>query len=125
MRNLQIERKLMRETEKRSASMNKRGVVGMDVAKAFMLIILTIGVIAFAVIIAVANLNSSTVLTSGSYEKNQSTNIFNNITGGLGTFFSNTGTFFTLLAVTVIILIIGLVIFAVNRFGGGSSGGTL
>jgi L-asparagine transporter-like permease len=47
----------------------------------------------------------------------------NNITGGVSDFFSNTGTWFSLLAIVVIILIIAIVIFAVNRFGGGSVSG--
>jgi uncharacterized integral membrane protein len=41
-----------------------------------------------------------------------------NITGGTVGFFSNTTTWFALLAVVIIILIIAIVIFAVNRFGG-------
>jgi lipoprotein signal peptidase len=103
--------------------MNKRGQVGLDTAKTVMLTLLTIGVIAFAIIIALANLNTSNATTAGSLERNQTTNIFNNITSGTASFFSNAGTWFSLLAVVVIILIISIVIFAVNRFGGGRGGG--
>lgn len=102
--------------------MNKKGQVGLDTAKAVMLGLLTMVVIAFAIIIALASLNSSNVTTAGSLERNQTTNIFNNVSTGISGFFSNTGTWFSLLAVTIIILIITIVIFAVQRFGGGSRG---
>jgi len=101
---------------KKDKKMNKRGILGLDSVRDFMLIILTVAVIAFAIIIALANLNSSGVLVAGSTEKNQTTTLFNNVTAGVTSFFSNSTTFFSLLAVAVIILIIGLVIFAVNRF---------
>lgn len=45
-----------------------------------------------------------------------------NISTGTTNFFSNTSTWFSLLAIVVIILIIGIVIFAVNRFGGRETG---
>lgn len=47
-------------------------------------------------------------------------NLVDNVTTGTTDFFSNVPTFMTLLAVAVILLIIGLVIFAVNRFSGGA-----
>lgn len=103
--------------------MNKKGQVGLDTAKAVMLTLLTIGVIAFAIIIALASLKNSGSLTAGSTEKNQTDNILNNITAGTASFFSNTTTWFALLSVVVIILIIAIVIFAVNRFGGQQGGG--
>ena len=52
--------------------------------------------------------------------------ITRNISSGTARFFQNVPTFMILLGVVVILLIIGLVIFAVNRFsgsGGGSVGG--
>jgi len=102
---------------------NKRGQVGLDTAKAVMLTLLVIGVIAFAIIVALNALGDSNALTAGSFAKNSTDNILNNITDGTADFFSNTGTWFALLAVVVIILIIAIVIFAVNRFGGGRGGG--
>jgi len=113
-----LQKQVLQDHEK----MNKKGQVGLDTAKSVMLTLLVIGVIAFAIIIALASLNSSNATTSGSLERNQTTNIFNNITTGTANFFSNTGTWFSLLAVVVIILIIAIVIFAVNRFGGRQGG---
>ena len=91
---------------------NKKGQVGLETGKAVMLALLTLGVIAFALLIAMNSLNSTSVATT------DTTNIFGNITGGVTSFFSNAGTWFSLLAVVVIILIVAIVIFAVNRFGG-------
>ena len=101
---------------------NKKGVLGLDTAKAFILAILTIAVIAFAVIIALSELDDTNVLTSGSKEANDTTNVLNNVTTGVADFFSNAPTWFSLLAITIIIIIIGLVIIVVNRFGKGSGG---
>lgn len=97
-------------------TMNKKGVFGMDSAKAFILAMLTIGVISFAVLIAMSQLNASSASTAAT------TNVFNNISSGVESLFSNAGTWFSLLAVVILILIISVVIFAVNRFGGSSGG---
>lgn len=43
---------------------------------------------------------------------------FQNVTTGTSNFFANATTWFTLISVVVIILLIGIVIFAVSRFGG-------
>ena len=101
---------------------DKKGQVGLDTARSVMLTLLTIGVIAFAIIVALASLNDSNALTAGSQEDNDTTAIINNITAGTRDFFGNAGTWFALLAVVVIILIIAIVIFAVNRFGGRTGG---
>ena len=101
--------------------LGKRGQVGFDTAKAVMLTIMVIGVIAFAIIIAMSSLNNSNALTAGSLEANQTTDVLQNISAGVSGFFSNTSTWFSLLAVVIIILIISIVIFAVNRFGGGGT----
>ncbi len=108
---------------KKHPELNKKGQVGLDTARAVMLALLTLGVIGFAIIVALASLNDSDALTAGSLEKNQTTSVLQNITGGVATFFSNAGTWFSLLAIVIIILIIAIVIFAVNRFSGGNRGG--
>ena len=94
----------------------------MDTAKDFVLGIMILAVIAFAVIVALASLNDSNALTTGSTEDNQTTNILLNVTGGVNDFFTNASTWFSLLSVVIIILIISVVILAVNRFGSGSGG---
>jgi L-asparagine transporter-like permease len=64
-----------------------------------------------------------TIQVDYSFTYNQFSPLSRNITSGTADFFSNTGTWFSLLAIVVIILIIAIVIFAVNRFGGGSVSG--
>lgn len=102
--------------------LGKKGVLGLDTAKAFILFILIVAIIGFATIIAVSTLDNSGVLTANSVEANQSTAVLRNVSGGVADFFANTTTWFTLLSVVVIILIIGVVIFAVQRFGGNQQG---
>lgn len=101
---------------------NKKGQVGLDTAKVVMLTLMTMGVIAFAIIVAMSALSNSNALEEGSSEANQTSQILGNITEGITGFFSNTGTWFALLAVVIIIMIIAIVIFAVNRFGGNGGG---
>lgn len=101
---------------------DKKGVLGLDTAKAFVLAILTLGVIAFAVIVALDALNNSGSLTAGSQAANDTTAVLQNITGGTTSFFGNAGTWFALLAIVIIILVIAVVIVAVNRFGGRGAG---
>ncbi len=97
----------------------------MGTARKVMVALMTLGVLAFAMIIALVELDNSNPAADGSAAANQSTNILNNITGGVETFFSNAGTWFALLAIVVIILIVVIVMLAVNRVDGtkGSSGG--
>ena len=94
----------------------------LETVREFMLILLVLAVIGFAIVIALATLDNTNVLTAGSYEANQTTNILRNVSGGVSEFFDDTGTWLTLLSVVVIILIIAVVILAVNRFSGGTRG---
>lgn len=100
--------------------MDNKGVLGLDTAKLFVLAILTLGVIAFAVIVALNALSTNSGLTGQA--ATDTTSIMNNITGGVTSFFGNAGTWFALLAIVIIILVIAVVIVAVNRFGGRSAG---
>jgi hypothetical protein len=61
------------------------------------------------------------VMASYTYPSPNTENVVQNITGGVTTFFSNTGTIFSILVVVVIILAITIIIYAVSRFGGGGS----
>lgn len=97
--------------------LNRKGILGMELGKAFILGIFVMGVIGFAILIAMSQLNASSASTTAT------TNVFNNVSAGTEDFFSNAGTWFSLLAVVVLILIIAVVIAVVNKFGGGSRGG--
>lgn len=91
---------------------DKRGVLGMGTAGGFLLGMLTLAIIGVAVLITLNALNNTSVATSST------TNVVGNVSSGVDSFFSNSGTWFSLLAIVVIILIISVVIFAVQRFGG-------
>ena len=96
---------------------NKKGVLGLDTARQFILLILTVAVISFAVVIALGTLNNTNILETGSVEANQTTNVLRNVSGGVERFFQDAGTWFVLLSVVIIILIIAVVVVAVSRFG--------
>jgi hypothetical protein len=100
---------------------SKKGVLGLDTAKAVILSLLTLSVLFIAVVLALTTLGNSNILTAGSAGQIAMNNTINNITAGGATFFSYVPTFFILLAVVVLILIIAIVIVAVSRFGGGMS----
>lgn len=87
----------------------------MDIVKKFLGVFLVIAIIGFALIVALANLNSNTGLTGQA--STDATSTLNNVSSGIATLFGNTGTWMVMLGVAVLILIIGVVIFAVNRFG--------
>ena len=91
--------------------MNRKGVMGLDVAKMFLLSLFTMAVVGFALIIALNSLNESSAGNS------DTALILGNVSEGAVGLFANSGTWFSLVAVVVIILIISSVIISVNRFG--------
>lgn len=111
----------MKSINTRIKKVNNRGVLGLDTAKEFVLAIMVLAVIAFATIVALSSLNNSNAVTGQA--ATDTTAVLQNVTAGTVTLFSNAGTWFSLLAVVIIILIIAVVIFAVNRFGTGRGGG--
>jgi len=96
---------------------DKRGVAGLDTAKAFMLTLFTLAIVGFALLIAMSSLNNSDAGT------NATQSVLNNVSDGVTSFFGDATTWLALLSVVVIILIISIVIFAVNRFGGNGGEG--
>jgi len=95
---------------------NKKGQ-GLNTVKAFVISVFILAIIAFATVIALLELNDTSVATT------ETELIVNNVTEGVNELFGNATTWFSLLAVMIIILIIGLVIFVVNRFGGSQTTG--
>lgn len=110
-------------------ALNKKGVLGLDTVKAVIISLLILAVLAIASILALVSLQNSNIIpsTQGSLEQNrtaiisgQMSNIINNVTTGQSSFFTNAPTFFVLLGVVVLILIISIVIVAVTRFSPGT-----
>lgn len=102
---------------------DKKGVLGLDTAKLFVLAILALVIISVVTLIILDSLEGTA--TTGSSADTYSSNIINNTSLALSDFFANAGTWFTLIGVVIIILIIAVVIVVVNRFGtsaGGASG---
>ena len=103
---------------------NKKGILGLNTTTQFIVTLLVLAVTAFAVIIALAALDDTNVLTDGSIADNQTTAILNNVSTGISSFFGNATTWFSLLAIVVILLIIAIVIVTVRRFEVGAGAGT-
>ena len=100
---------------------NKKAILGLDTVKSVILSLLTLAVVAIAVLLALTSLNNSSIFASGSLAQSYTNSTVNNISSGLASFFGQVPTFFVLLGVVVLILIIAIVIVAVSRFGGGMS----
>ena len=99
-------------------SKNKKGVLGLDTAVSFILVLLTLVLVAFASIVAVSILSSTAILPAGSAGANATATIFSNFTAGVNVLFANTTTWMAVLGVVITLLILGLIIFAVRRFAG-------
>ncbi len=97
--------------------LNRKGQMGLNTAKVFILAILSLVILSIATLIVLDSLRDSDATddVAGS--------IINNTSEALADFFEDAGTWFTLLSVVVIILIISVVIVVVNRFGGTGGGG--
>lgn len=94
---------------------DKRGVMGLDTAKSFLLVLLGLVVIGVVFMIVITQLGNTSIVSSDAPTQA----IVTNATLGAADFFSNTGTWLSLLSVVILILIIAAVIMVVNRFGSG------
>ena len=121
MRKLFLALKLNKYTNKMKFR-NRNGVLGLDTAKQVMITFLVLAVIGVAVLLALTSLQSADIFETGSLAENNSNAIIGNVSNGLTTFFSSTGTIFSILIVVVIILAISIIIWAVGRFGQQSEG---
>ena len=92
---------------------DKRGIMGMDTAKQFVLTLMTLIVIGVTTLIVLNSLGDTSVVEGD----NGTQNVIDNATSGIESFFGNTATWLALLSVVIIILIISAVIVVVNRFG--------
>lgn len=100
--------------------MQKRGQVGLDVIKTVFVSLLSLAIIAVAVMIVLGALAAS--ITGGTAADNNTDLIVNNITAATSTLFGNTGSWLALLAVAVIVAIIVIVIVYVKRVEGRGGG---
>jgi hypothetical protein len=102
--------------------LDKRGVMGLDIAKQFVLGILTLAIIGVICLIILGSLYQSST-TLGGVTQEGIGSILNNATAGITNFYGNTNIWFGLVGIVVIILIMAVVLVVVNRFGGGAGAG--
>ena len=100
--------------------LSKKGIFGLEAVGQVMLTVLTLVVTAIAVFLALASLQNAGIFAAGSAGANNTATIISNTTYGTSAFFANVPTIFTVLGVVAIILVIGLIIYAVKRFSEGS-----
>jgi len=109
-----------KQSKLKSMFNNKGGVLGLNTAAAFFIGMLTLAVIGVAVLLAISQLNQTSIATNATID------IGNNVSAGVSAFFDNSVTFFVMLGVAVLILIIALVILATRGLGAtGATGGGL
>ena len=100
----------MEKLTKRKA---KKGVMGLDTAKAFVVGLLSLLLIGVVTMIVLVQLGDLSIVS----DDNDTALVVSNGTSGLASFFSNTTVWLSLLGVVIIILIIAAVVTVVNRFG--------
>jgi uncharacterized protein involved in cysteine biosynthesis len=100
---------------------DKKGVFGLSSVQQFFAIILGVALLAYVIVVIMGTLNTSSILTAGSNAQNQTSNILNNVSGGVTSFFSSINPVYAILAILVIILVL---IVLVRVVSGGSGGGT-
>jgi len=102
---------------------SRKGVLGMEDVKSTMLFLLVLAVVAIALFLALTNLQSAGLFTTGSQAANDTDSVINNITSGTTNFFKNVPTVFTILGAVVIITAVILILIAVSRINNAAQGG--
>lgn len=99
----------------------KRGVMGLDTAKAFVIGLLSLVLIGVVTMIVLVQLGATSIVSAD----NDTQAVVGNATSGLSDFYSNITVWLSLLGVVIIILIIAAVVAVVNRFGSQAQGSAL
>ena len=95
--------------------------MGIDTGKAFLVGLLSLVVIGVVFLVVLTSLGETSIAQS-SLDVN---NTIANATAGAADFFSNVGTWLSLLAIVILILIIVVVIVVVNGLGSGANKSSL
>lgn len=97
---------------------DQKGILGLNTVQAFMMTLFGLILMAFAVIVAIANLKTTTVLPTNSEDYNLTQSIFRNFTISIGVFFGNIPGIMGILSVVVLVSAVLLIVVAVRtRFG--------
>jgi hypothetical protein len=100
---------------------DKRAVFGLTSVQEFFAIILGVALLAYVIVVIMATLNSSTILTPSSQGANQTSYILNNVSNGITGFFSSINPVYAILAILVIILVLVVLVRVVT---GSTAGGS-
>lgn len=107
----------------KSVVKNKKGVLGFQTVADAAIEFFILALIVVAIIIGAYVLSTSSVVPIGTLAYNNTQSILNNVSSAPATFFGYSTTIFQLLAVAVILLALGIVIFAVYQFRGRAQSG--
>ena len=99
-------------------SLNKKGVFGLTAVQSFFSVILGIALLAYVIVIIMGTLSSANIVTANSLAANQTTNILNNVSSGITSFFSAINPVYAILAVLVIILVLVVLVRVVQAPAG-------
>jgi len=102
---------------------NKKGqAVGLRTVGAFLIGLLTLGLIAIAIYAGASEIKSSSLFDDDPTTRSYSNSTLDNITDATTDFFTNAKTLTTILFVLLLMVLLGLMIFVVTRFGGQRGG---
>lgn len=120
------EMKSLWQRVKKIATMEKKGVLGLETASEAFKAILVLAVVAIAMFLVLSTLNDANLFAAGSRAANDTTNVINNITTGVASdFFASIGSVFSILIAVVIILVVVLIFVGIRRIGGSEGAGGL
>ena len=98
---------------------NKHGQFGMDIAKKFLIGLVIVMVLLIVAVIIFGQFQQTNIFPDGSHFQNQTEAVAGNGTAAVLTFATNATTWLVMLSIAILIIIIGLAIFFVSRFGKG------
>ena len=100
---------------------DKRGVFGLTAVQQFFAVILGIALLAYVIVIIMGTLQTANVVPAGSTAANQTTNILNNVSGGITSFFGSITPVYAILTVLVIILVLVVLVRVVQAPSGSAA----
>ena len=95
---------------------NKKGAAGLDFAQKFMIALLSVSIIGVLTILVLTQLGNTSVISTNV----NANNTIQNVSNAIPSFFSNAGTWLTLLSIVIIVLVVVIVI---RVFQPGQGGG--
>lgn len=98
-----------------------RAVFGLNAVQSFFATILGLALLAYVIVIIMGNLQSASIVSTGSLAANQTNAILGNVSTGVTGFFSAINPVYAILAVLVIILVLVVLVRVVQAPAGSSA----